>query len=86
MAERLNPFFQLLQTTDAKDKIVITPELMTEFQNLNNTLNTCCQLAFWQPLQNKQLMLMTDASFQAAGYAVLIEDDPDQKYTSTRRI
>ena len=27
---------------------------------------------------------MTDASFQAATYAVLIEDDPNQKYTSTR--
>ena len=26
---------------------------------------------------------MTDASFHAAGYAVLIEDDPNQKYTST---
>ena len=28
---------------------------------------------------------MTDASFQASGYAVLIEDDPNQKYTSTRK-
>ena len=28
---------------------------------------------------------MTDASFQAAGYAVLIEDDPNQNYTSTRK-
>ena len=28
---------------------------------------------------------MTDAIFQAAGYAVLIEDDPNQKYTSTRK-
>ena len=28
---------------------------------------------------------MTDASFLAAGYAVLIEDDPSEKYTSTRK-
>ena len=28
---------------------------------------------------------MTVASFQAAGYVVLIEDDPNQKYTSTRK-
>ena len=28
---------------------------------------------------------MTDASFQAAGYAVLTEDDLNQKYTSTRK-
>ena len=33
----------------------------------------------------KRLALMTDASFQAAGYAVLIEDDPNQKYTSTHK-
>ena len=26
---------------------------------------------------------MTDASFQTTGYAVLIEDDPNQNYTST---
>ena len=28
---------------------------------------------------------MTDASFQAAGYAVLIEDEPNQKYISSRK-
>ena len=28
---------------------------------------------------------MTDASFMAAGNAVLIEDDPQEKYTSTRK-
>ena len=28
---------------------------------------------------------MTDANFQAAGYAVLIEDDPNHRYTSTRK-
>ena len=28
---------------------------------------------------------MTDASFQTAVYAVLIEDDPNRKYTSTRK-
>ena len=33
----------------------------------------------------KQLVLMTDASFQAAGFAVLIENDANRKYTSTRK-
>ena len=28
---------------------------------------------------------MTDASFGAAGYAVLIEDDPSQNFTSIRK-
>ena len=38
-----------------------------------------------QPIPNKQIALMTDASFGAAGYAVLIEDDPSQKFTSLRK-
>ena len=56
---------------------------MKEFREINEALDRCCQLALRQPLPGKQLVLMTDASFQAAGYAVLIEDDPNQKYTST---
>ena len=58
---------------------------MKEFREINEALDRCCQLALRQPLPGKQLVLMTDASFQAAGYAVLIEDDPNQKYTSTRK-
>ena len=85
LAERVTPFFQLLKTTDAKTKIPITPDIMKEFREINEALDRCRQLALRQPLTGKQLVLMTDASFQAAGYAVLIEDDPNQKYTSTRK-
>ena len=58
---------------------------MKEFRERNGALDRCCQLALRQPLPGKQLVLMADASFQAAGYAVLSEDDPNQKYTSTRK-
>ena len=58
---------------------------MKEFREINEALDRCCQLALRQPLPGKQLVLMIDASFQAAGYAILIEDDPHQKYTSTRK-
>ena len=85
LSERLTPFFQLLKTTDAKTKTPITPDIMKEFRETNEALDRCCQLALRQTLPGKQLVLMTDASFQAAGYAVLIEDDPNQKYTSTRK-
>ena len=85
LAKRLTPFFQLLKTTDAKTKFPITPDIMKEFRKINEALDRCCQLALRQPLPGKQLVLMTDASFQAAGYAVLIEDDPNQNYTSTRK-
>ena len=82
-AERLTPFFQLLKTTDAKAKNPITPEIMKEFREIKEALDRCCQLAFRQPLPAKQLVLMTDASFHAAGYAVLIGEDPNQKCSST---
>ena len=85
LAERLTPFFQLLKTTDVKAKIPIIPDIMKQFREINEILDRCCQLALRQPLPGKQLVLMTDASFQAAGYTVLIEDDPNQKYTSTRK-
>ena len=45
----------------------------------------CIQLALKQPLPNKQLVLMTDASFTAAGYAILTEDDQNLKYTSVKK-
>ena len=37
------------------------------------------------PLPGKQMVLMTDANFQAAGYASLIEDDLNHKYTSAHK-
>ena len=86
LAERLTPFFQLLKTPDAKAKIPITPDITKEFTETNECFDRSCQLARRQPLPGKQLVLMTDASFQPAGYAVLIEDDSKQKYTSTRKI
>ena len=46
---------------------------MKEFREINEALERCCQLALRQQLPGKQLVLMTDAMFQAAGYAVLIE-------------
>ena len=85
LAERLTPFFPLLKTTDAKTKSPITPDIMKEFREIKEALDRGCQLALRQPLPGKQLVLLADACFQAAGYAVLIEDDPNQKYTSTRK-
>ena len=85
LAERLTLFFQLLKTTDAKAEIPITPDIMKEFREINEALDRCCQLELGQPLLGERLVLMTDASFQAAGYTVSIEDDPNRKYTSTRK-
>ena len=82
LSEKLTPFFKLL-TKD--EKVLVTPDLLKKLTNINKALDRCCELALKQPLPNKQIALMTDASFSAAGYAVLIEDDPLEKYTSTRK-
>ena len=46
---------------------------MNEFREINEASYRCCQLGLRPPLPGKQLVLMTDASFEAAGYVVLIE-------------
>ena len=58
---------------------------MEIYTEISKALDRCCELPLKQPLPNKQIALVTDASFLAAGYAVLIEDDPLEKYTSTRK-
>ena len=81
-AEKLNPFHKLLK---AEVPINITSELKETFDSVNKALSDACQLAFKQPFPGKQLVLMTDASFRSAGYALMIEDNPDQKIQSKRK-
>ena len=82
MAEKLNPFYKLLKT---EVSINITSELKETFDSVNKELSDACQLALKQPIPGKQLILMTDASFRSAGYALMIEDNPDQKIQSKRK-
>ena len=82
MAEKLNPFFKLLKT---EVPINITSELKTTFDTVNKALSDACELSLKQPIPAKQLVLMTDASFRSAGYALMIEDNPNQKIQSKRK-
>ena len=82
LSERLSPFFKLLKETS---KIYIPTNLVEDFTNLNKLLENSCQLALRQPLKDKQLIVMSDATFTAAGYAIMIEDDPNQKLQSKRK-
>ena len=79
MAEKLNPFYKLLKTAVP---INITSELKETFDSVNKALSDACELALKQPVPGKQLNLMTDASFRSAGYALMVEDNPDQKIQS----
>ena len=56
---------------------------MEKITEINKALDRSCELAVMQLLPNKQIAPVTDAGFSDAGYAVLIEDDPLVKYTST---
>ena len=82
MAEKPNPFYNLLKT---EVPINITSELEETFDSVNTALSDACELALKQPIPGKQLILMTDASFRCAGYALMIEDNPDQKIKSKRK-
>ena len=82
MAEKLQPFYKLLKTDTA---INITQDLIDTFDLINKALDDACELALKQPLPGKQLVLMTDASFRSAGYALMMEDDPQQKMNSKRK-
>ena len=59
--------------------INITSELKETFDSVIEAHSDACELALKQPIPGKQLVLMTDASFRSAGYAFMIEDNPDQK-------
>ena len=63
----------------------MTTELVQQFNEINRDLDKSSQMALKQPIPNKQLVLMTEASFTAAGYAILTEDDPNQKYSSVKK-
>ena len=82
LSEKLAPFFQLLKKDE---KVLVTTELVQQFNEINRDLDKCSQLALKQPLPNKQLVLMIDASFTAAGYAILTENDPYQKYSLVKK-
>ena len=82
MAEKLNPLYKLLK---AEVPINVTSELKETFDSVNKALSDACQLAFKQPIPGKQLVLKTDASFKSAGYALMVEDNPDQTIQSKRK-
>ena len=81
MAEKINPFYKLLKT-EVPNKI--TSELKETFHSVNKALSDACELALKQPIPGKQLVLLTD-SFRSAGYALMVEDNPDQKIQSKRK-
>ena len=79
MTEKQNPFYKLLKTEVPNN---ITADLKKKFDSVNKALNDASQLTLKQFFFGKQLVLRTDTSFRSTGYALKIEDNPDQTMQS----
>ena len=82
LSEKIAPFHELVK---ADNPIKITNEIMQTFENINKALDNACGLWLKQPLPNKQYVLMTDANFKNARYALMIEENGDEKLTSVKK-
>ena len=82
LSEKMIGMYELLK---ADAKITISEELVDNFKAINASLAEACGLALRQPVAGKQYVLMTDASFRASGYALMIEENDDKKLLSKRK-
>ena len=69
----------------ADKQIKITEELLDHYKAINAALAQACGLALKQPITGRQYVLMTDASFRASGYALMIEENNDKKLNSKKK-
>ena len=63
----------------ADRQIKLTEELLDNYKAINAPLAEACGLALKHPIPGRQYVLMTDASFRASGYALMIEEENDKK-------
>ena len=82
LSEKIAPFHDLIK---AEKPIKITNEIMNSFISINNSLDNACGLWLKEPMPNRQYVLMTDANFKNAGYALMIEENPEEKISSVRK-
>ena len=82
LSEKLIGMYELLK---ADSKIKISEELVDNFKEVNASLAEACGLAPRQPVAGRQFVLMTDASFRASGYALMIEENDERKLLSKRK-
>ena len=66
-------------------KITISEELVDNFNEINSSLAEACGLPVRQIVAGKHYVLMTDASFRASGFALMIEENDERKLLSKRK-
>ena len=81
LSEKLIGFNGLLK---ADKQIKVTEDLLDDYKAINAALAEACVLALKQPITGHQYVLMTDASFRASGYALMIEKDNNKKLNSKK--
>ena len=69
----------------AYSKIGISEAPVDNFKEINASLAEACGLALRQPIAGEQYVLMTDASFRASGYALMIEEYDERKLLSKKK-
>ena len=71
LGEKLLPFYKLLRQ---ENETVLTDEHHKQIETLRKDLEQACTLSLRLPKANAQYVILTDASFYAAGYVLMIED------------
>ena len=72
----------LYEPLKADTKITIPEEFVGNFEEINASLAEACGLASRQPVAGKKYVIMTDASFRASGYALMIKENDERKVLS----
>ena len=82
LSEKPLGFYELLK---ANKQSKVTEELIDNYKAINAALAEACGLVLKQPITGRQYVLMTDASFRALGYALMIEEEKDKKLNSKKK-
>ena len=75
-------FYELLKVDR---QIKVTEELLDNYKAINAALGQACGLAVKQPIAGRHYNLLTDASFRASGYALMIEEDNKKKRNTKKK-
>ena len=74
----------MLLNVDKQNKI--TEEQLDNYKAINAALAKACRLAPKQPIIGRKNVLMTDASFRASGYVLVIEETDEKKLNSRKKL
>ena len=81
LSEKIIGMYELLK---AVAKITISEQLVDNFKEINTSLAKACGLALQKHVAGRQHVLMTDASFRASGYALMIEENDERNILSKK--